>query len=817
MTLPAGAKEWASLEKKLLLEQFNKDFAAMQRGLMLQFDKLPLPTYVLRAEVDEDRVPQDFIFVYANSACAEFLGVDSKNLLLGLSFYEVLGEHDDKWRHVYAKTALEGSLQAIEDYSGRLQKYVSVDCYQPMYGYCGCFLRDVTSRKDMERRLREEKERYRMAMQSSMDLLFEYDIEQGAMYSWDMQNGDGQGELNRSYIPDYLAAVDKENLVEPADRSRWLQALQGLSSGEPLELKLRRYNDKNSPPCWYLVQTTVICEQGRPRRVVGTMRGIESWKRLQQEKQHMENLNYEINYVLGNIYYGVVHFDLDAGTYGFVELTGQKCVDYPYSGSCDEFLEYTREVLPPADWRKFKQRFNLNEMRRLLTKNGDKIDIDLRRKFGQQLVWCHVMVSYLPDFSGTKKQQAILVARFIDEERRREMEQKQALKDALVAAHSANEAKSVFLSKMSHDIRTPMNAIMGMTTIAKQQLGNDAKVLDCLEKISTSSEHLLALINEVLNMSKIESGKVSLVENEIFLPELWETVLNIMRPIAAKKQQRLRLCLSKLQHPYVAGDSTHIRQILLNILGNAVKYTQEGGEVVCAVRDLPVQLKQHAQYLFSVADNGPGIAAGLLPKIFDVFERGTDSRTSKIEGTGLGLAICKNLANLMGGTIEAGNKPEGGAVFRVSLPLRWLRDDEKQLPVPVKRAADVNFAGRRVLVVEDNELNLEIALEFLQSLGLVCEAALDGQQGVEKFAASAPGYYEVILMDVRMPVLNGYEATQAIRRLQRADAQQVPIVAMTADAFASDVRMARLAGMNEHLSKPISIERLREVLQHWLG
>jgi signal transduction histidine kinase len=662
----------------------------------------------------------------------------------------------------------------------------------------------------MERQLYEEKERYRVAMESSIDLLFEYDIRLQVMHSWsNIASENSQEKTRRSYIPDYLSVVIKENLVDPSDREAWLGLLRGERSEEALEIRMRRYIDEQVDNKWYLVQATTVYEQGLPVRVVGTMRDIDAWKRMQQEKQLVESLNYEINHVLGDIYYAVVHFDLDAGTYHFVELTGQKCVDYPYNGTCEEFLAYTRDVVPREDWHKFRQRFNLREMRRVLTKTGDKLEMELRRKNGGVYKWISLMVSYLPDYSGSKKQQAVLVARFIDDERRREMEQQQELKEALVAAHTANEAKSAFLSQMSHDIRTPMNAIIGMTTIARQNIENKVKTLDCLNKIGSSSAHLLELINSILSMSKIESGKVILTDDELSLPQLLEDVLNIIRPMAGKKMQNLRLELEELKHE-VMTDSTHLKQILLNVLGNAVKYTPEGGEIVLGLQELSAVIPQRSQYVFTVSDNGPGLSEELLPKIFDMFERGEDSRT------GLGLAICKNLTNLMAGTIEAANRPEGGAKFTLTLPLRWLGDDAvKPLPA-VKSAGRSDFSGHRVLIVEDNDLNMEIALEFLQSLGVVCEGAENGRRAVEMFNASAPGHYEMILMDVRMPVMNGYEATREIRRLAREDARQIPIVAMTADAFSSDIKMALNAGMNEHLSKPVSIERLQEVLGQWL-
>lgn len=396
----------------------------MQRGMMMQFDKLPLPVYVLRTEADASGLPQDFIFVYANSACASFLGIDGKNYLLGMSFSDIWGDNGAKWLNIYTKTALEGLNQNVEDYNENLKKYLSVDCYQPMYGYCGCFMRDVTQRRDMERQLYEEKERYRVAMETSIDLLFEYDIRSQVMHSWsNVAAENSQEKTRRSYIPDYLSAVIKESLVDPLDREVWLSLLRGERSEEALEVRMRRYIDEQIDNKWYLVQATTVYEQGLPVRVVGTMRDIDAWKRMQQEKQLVESLNYEINHVLGDIYYAVVHFDLDAGTYHFVELTGQKCVDYPYNGTCEEFLAYTRDVVPREDWHKFRQRFNLREMRRVLTKTGDKLEMELRRKNGGVYKWISLMVSYLPDYSGSKKQQAVLVARFIDDERRREMEQ----------------------------------------------------------------------------------------------------------------------------------------------------------------------------------------------------------------------------------------------------------------------------------------------------------------------------------------------------------------------------------------------------------
>ena len=717
---------------------------------------------------------------------------------------------------------MEGLTQNVEDYNDNLKKYLSVDCYQPMYGYCGCFMRDVTQRRDMERQLYEEKERYRVAMESSIDLLFEYDIRLQVMHSWsNIAAENSQERTRRSYIPDYLSAVIKENLVDPSDREAWLGLLRGERSEEALEIRMRRYIDEKIDNKWYLVQATTVYEQGLPVRVVGTMRDIDAWKRMQQEKQLVESLNYEINHVLGDIYYAVVHFDLDAGTYHFVELTGQKCVDYPYNGTCEEFLAYTRDVVPREDWHKFRQRFNLRELRRVLTKTGDKLEMELRRKNGGVYKWISLMVSYLPDYSGSKKQQAVLVARFIDDERRREMEQQQELKEALVAAHTANEAKSAFLSQMSHDIRTPMNAIIGMTTIARQNIENKVKMLDCLNKIGSSSAHLLELINSILSMSKIESGKTELNSEAFLLKEKVEEALDIIKPAVEEKRHQLIVETEALKNIMVLGDALRLQQILLNLLSNAVKYTPDGGVVklTASVKPLPHDL---AVFDFIVEDNGIGMEQSFIERIFEPFIRAEDSRVSKIQGTGLGMTISLNLAKLMNGSIDIESCVGKGSKITASVCLKVQRQngsavEYEQSAGDNENAADIDYSGKRVLVVEDNAINLEIALEFLKLLGLTCESAGDGAEALEKFLAAPEGYYDLVFMDIQMPTMNGYEAARAIRAASRSDAVRIPIIAITSNAFSEDVKMALAAGMNAHIAKPFELKLLKKIIRQWLN
>ena len=518
------------------------------------------------------------------------------------------------------------------------------------------------------------------------------------------------------------------------------------------------------------------------------------------------------------------------------------------------------------------------------------------------------------------------------------------LRAALHEAEEANQAKSRFLSNMSHDIRTPMNAIVGMTAIGLSHIDEKARVQDCLNKIQTASSHLMSLVNDVLDMSRIDSGRITLSEEELSLADLVHDVAVIVRPQAERKKQALHIQIADVTAEELVGDSLRLRQILVNIIGNAVKYTQEGGEIQVRFSQRPGPEGQ-VWLDFSCQDNGMGMSQEFLGKIFLPFERVRSAATRQIEGTGLGMSIVKRLVDTMGGVIAVESQEGKGSRFTVSLPLpvsplgnrepnlpvgrtvlvaerrgeqvrqisdcltragltpvslstgigavtrlteaqfedhmpcalllgqeledmspldlaahaRQLagpdfpillatEDDWAQLEYRATRAgvnafvpcplfpsrllaalssltsrsagngqdsqnSEEDFSGSRVLLVEDNELNQEIAMELLGMTGVQVEAAGDGAQAVAKFQNAPEGWFDLILMDIQMPVMDGYEAARRIRQLPRPDAQSVWIVAMTANAFVEDVRLARQAGMNEHISKPVDVDRLMEILR----
>lgn len=539
----------------------------------------------------------------------------------------------------------------------------------------------------------------------------------------------------------------------------------------------------------------------------------------------------------------------------------------------------------------------------------------------------------------------VIYATFIDvteaveqKELQQQLEKRsEELQKALQAAEVANREKSDFLSRMSHDIRTPMNAIMGMTDIAVAHMDNPDKVTDCLRKISLSSQHLLGLINDVLDMSKIESGKMTLAEEMIELPEVMDTIVSIMQSSVKDRQQHFDVRLHQIRHEQLYSDSLRLRQVLINVLSNASKFTPPGGTISFDIEELPSASAGQAWFQFTVTDTGIGIKPEFLRDIFKPFTREKDSRIDKTEGSGLGMAISKKIVDLMGGTIEVSSGVGIGTSFTIRLPLQistldlhafkfpdlkiivvdddvivceytteilrqigiradWETDGQRAVqkvltayrdgspydavildcrmpdqdgvetaaiirsnisaPLPIilisaydsaeieekARQAGVNgfmtkpvflstlcralqkyvlgeevtgeqkgaadFSGKRFLLVEDNELNREIAVEMLESTGAAVDMACDGAAGADKFIASPSGYYDLILMDVQMPIMNGYEATRKIRAAAKEDALTVPIVAMTADAFAEDIIEAKKAGMNSHLAKPLNLATL---------
>ena len=401
-----------------------------------------------------------------------------------------------------------------------------------------------------------------------------------------------------------------------------------------------------------------------------------------------------------------------------------------------------------------------------------------------------------------------------EQEYRKSLEQKNvALQLAVQRETKANLAKREFLFNMSHDIRTPMNAIIGFTALAQTHIDDRGQVEDYLKKISVSSQHLLSLINDVLDMSRIESGKVTLEAKPVHLPELVHELRDIVQAVVSEKDLSLTLDTVGVENEDVIADPLRLEQILINVLANAVKFTPDGGQISLWIVQKDTAPAGYADFEFHIKDNGIGMSEEFQKHIFEQFARERTSTVSKIQGTGLGMAITKSLVDMMGGRITVKSEQGKGSEFTISLRFPIGEAKTEQTPPAAKASAS---AGKKLLVVEDNELNLEIASTLLKEAGFEVDTAENGKIAVEKVEAASADRYDLILMDIQMPEMDGYEATRRIRALPDTKKAALPIVAMTANAFEDDRKNALRAGMNGHIAKPLDIPKLFQVLSELL-
>ena len=401
-----------------------------------------------------------------------------------------------------------------------------------------------------------------------------------------------------------------------------------------------------------------------------------------------------------------------------------------------------------------------------------------------------------------------------EQEYRKSLEQKNvALQLAVQRETKANLAKREFLFNMSHDIRTPMNAIIGFTALAQTHIDDRGQVEDYLKKISVSSQHLLSLINDVLDMSRIESGKVTLEAKPVHLPELVHELRDIVQAVVSEKDLSLTLDTVGVENEDIIADPLRLEQILINVLANAVKFTPDGGQISLWIVQKDTAPAGYADFEFHIKDNGIGMSEEFQKHIFEQFARERTSTVSKIQGTGLGMAITKSLVDMMGGGITVKSEQGKGSEFTISLRFPIGEAKTGQTPPAAKASAS---AGKKLLVVEDNELNLEIASTLLKEAGFEVDTAENGKIAVEKVEAASADRYDLILMDIQMPEMDGYEATRRIRALPDTKKAALPIVAMTANAFEDDRKNALRAGMNGHIAKPLDIQKLFQVLSELL-
>lgn len=406
----------------------------------------------------------------------------------------------------------------------------------------------------------------------------------------------------------------------------------------------------------------------------------------------------------------------------------------------------------------------------------------------------------------------VCVYHILQNQRAKDREQQMLLRKSAAAAEAANKAKSAFLFNMSHDIRTPMNAIIGYAELSRNHLHEPDKLSEYLSNIRTCGQKMLSIIDNILEIARIENNQIVLEESICNIEESFDSCIVMFNTAVQEKHQTITVH-KQVANPYVYIDSSHLSEIVLNVISNAIKYTGQNGKIDCCLTQKPHEDADWCYMEISIADNGIGMSEEFQAHIFESFSRERSSTISGIEGTGLGMGIVKNLVELMHGTIEIQSSPGKGSTFTICIPCRTARKEEAE---PRKSSSDrpqKTFAGKRILLAEDNDLNAKIAIELLSEEGLLVDRVSNGVACVEKLEKAAPDFYDLILMDIQMPVMNGYDATRKIRQLEDPFRSSIPIIAMTANAFAEDRQKALFVGMNDHVAKPVDMNVLIPVLE----
>lgn len=487
----------------------------------------------------------------------------------------------------------------------------------------------------------------------------------------------------------------------------------------------------------------------------------------------------------------------------------------------DEFVnQFGRERVHPEDYPRLKRLIDYGAFYDRLYASDGSFEIELRLKDRVDWHWIRAKFVLAEEKSGVP-QVVVLSIVDIDATKKQQLQLQQAMEIAHRQAEQANRAKSAFLSNMSHDIRTPMNAIMGMTQIAKQHIDKPERVEDCLNKIEQSSAHLLQLINEVLDMSKIESGKLELDEKPVSLHEIFDNMLMMTQPEVDKHHLVRRVDLERLPQERVYGDAVRIQEIALNLMSNAIKYTPDGRWISFMAEKTKDLAGGYQSYHIVIKDGGIGMSREFQKKLFEPFSREQTEATGKLQGTGLGLSITKAFVEMMQGNIHVTSVQGEGSAFDVTLRLRPAMEEVPEKAPKKTITMDEcrgRFTGKRILLTEDNDLNREIFCELIKDTGVLIEEAENGQKAFQLVSAHEDGYYDIVFMDIQMPVMDGYETAQAIRRLEqeRNPGSHLPIVALTAKVFAEDADMAANAGMDSHLAKPVELQKILAALVQWI-
>ena len=510
--------------------------------------------------------------------------------------------------------------------------------------------------------------------------------------------------------------------------------------------------------------------------------------------------------VLGNTYYALYRVNYEKETYEMIKGSEYVAGRIPAAGAYADLLRTAGEVIEVNAFREFTESFSCENIRSLVRRRVRDFGGEFLRRFGEEYRWVSVRVLFDESLAP---EEVVLCFREVEQEKQRQLKERRLLEDSLELAQKNEASKQAFFRNMSHDMRTPLNAILGLSDLAAQHPEDAPRVAEYLRKIHSSSRYLLDLINDILDMARMEQGKISLDLHSFDLRQCVEDCLETLRIQAEQSGKTLRMEFHA-QHTRLLGDSLRIQQILNNLLSNALKFTPAGGDVSLSVEEL--EHGEHGKYKFVVADTGIGMSAEFLQRIFEPYAREMRFSDKQAAGTGLGMSITKNLVSQMQGEIHVKSAPGQGSVFTVVLPLAAAEEEHAAGEARGRGGDDFSLKGLHILLAEDNEINMEITTELLSSRDVHVTQAWNGEEAVARFQEAPPFAFDAVLMDMQMPVLDGCGAARRIRALDRPDAQTVPIIAVTANAFSEDIAATAAAGMNAHVSKPIDFSALCKTL-----
>lgn len=645
---------------------------------------------------------------------------------------------------------------------------------------------------------------------------------------WINEKTNIQKVLTGSYHQYFQKAIESTVYAED------IEAFRKVMSPEHLYQKAASTRDYFEEICQYRIsgnslqwieQHVIYARQGKRMSVNILGRDITREKIQEELRRKGEQEQADIISTLGGMFFATYYADLEQDT--FRSVTQLQEVEKTLDGKMDYatgLRTYAEKFVHPDDREEYLDVLSAGNLRRTLSKKQPYVTLAYRKLPENENIrpgeygWIRSTAVMSQTDEDGKARSIVYAAQDVTESKRKEMREQQALEAACEAADLANASKQEFISSISHNVRTPMNGIMGMIKIAADHLEDTERVKECLNKASLSSRQLLSALNEILDISQIAAGNFDLEAEEFNLSDLMEEVISLVIPDIQDKELHLKVHPTQVRHENILGDRSRLQQMFLNILGNSVKYTPSGGTIEILTTEHESGEHGCSSYEFVFRDNGIGMEEEFISHIFEPFSRVEDTNAPEEEGVGLGMTIAQNIARMMGGVISVKSSPGQGSQFTATVILRRKPSEHSsgQMDVACKEIAEGSFRGCRILLVEDNELNQEIAMELIGETGAMVECAADGRKGLQRFAEMPEGYYDMVLMDIQMPVMNGFEATRAIRKLPRTDASTIPILALSANASAEDIASGREAGMNGHLTKPLNIPKLIERMDYWL-